>query len=184
MEIIATSIPDVKLIKPARHGDHRGFFSETYNRDLLAKHGIDVSFMQDNHSLTERKGTLRGLHFQSPPFAQTKLVRVVRGAVLDVVVDLRERSPTFGQHVKVELSAENWQQILVPAGFAHGFLTLVDGVEVTYKVDAPYSARHDSGIRWNDPDLGIDWPVTAEDVILSAKDERQPSFADRLACFA
>ena len=178
MEIQSTAIADVKLVRPKRHGDHRGFFSEVYNRDALVEAGLDLGFIQDNHSRSAKRGTLRGLHFQTPPFAQTKLVRVLRGAILDVAVDLRHGSPTFGRHVAVELSEDNWDQLLVPRGFAHGFVTLTDDVEVFYKVDAPYAPAHDKGVRWDDPDLGIDWPVAPADVVLSAKDAAQPRFRD------
>src|SRR5690606_10089998 len=150
-----TTIPEVKLIVPARHGDTRGFLSETYNKRVLAAAGITVDFLQDNHSLSADSGTVRGLHFQIPPFAQTKLVRVVRGAIYDVAVDLRAGSPTFGRHVAVVLSAEDWNQLLIPAGFAHGFCTLTAEAEVLYKVDQYYSLDHDRGLLWNDPDLAI-----------------------------
>ncbi len=178
MEIQSTAIADVKLVRPKRHGDHRGFFSEVFNRDALVGAGLDLGFIQDNHSRSAKRGTLRGLHFQTPPFAQTKLVRVLRGAILDVAVDLRHGSATFGRHVAVELSEDNWDQLLVPRGFAHGFVTLTDDVEVFYKVDAPYAPAHDKGVCWDDPDLGIDWPVAPEDVVLSAKDAAQPRFRD------
>jgi dTDP-4-dehydrorhamnose 3,5-epimerase len=177
-EIVRTAIPDVLLITPTKHGDHRGFFSETYNRKLLAEHGIEIDFVQDNQSLSAERGVVRGLHFQLPPFAQTKLVRVVRGSMLDVAVDIRRSSPTFGQHVAAVLSAENWTQILVPHGFAHGFVTLEPNTEAVYKVDAFYAPTHDRGIRWDDPALGIDWPIAAADAILSPKDLAQPLLAD------
>ena len=134
MLVKRTSIPDIKLVQPKRHGDHRGFFSETYNFEALVKHGININFVQDNQSLSEKSGTLRGLHFQSPPFAQDKLVRVIQGKILDVAVDIRRGSPTFGQHVAEIISATEWNQILVPKGFAHGFLTLEKSTEVIYKV--------------------------------------------------
>ena len=178
MEIHQTAIPDVKLITPRKFGDHRGFFSETYNRKAMAEAGVDLDFVQDNHSLSGEKGVLRGLHFQTPPYAQDKLVRVTRGAILDVAVDLRRGSPTFGQHIAAEISAENWKQILVPIGFAHGFLTLEPDTEVVYKVTNYYAPDHDRGMLWNDPDLGIDWPIDPADVILSDKDKAQPRFAD------
>ena len=178
MEITATDIPDVKIITPKKFGDHRGFFSETYNRKALADAGVDLEFVQDNHSLSAQRGVLRGLHFQLPPFAQDKLVRVVRGSILDVAVDIRRSSPTFGRHVKAVLSAANWQQILVPAGFAHGFVTLEPDTEVVYKVTNYYAPQHDRGVMWNDPALGIEWPVSGDDVTLSDKDRKQPLLAD------
>jgi dTDP-4-dehydrorhamnose 3,5-epimerase len=178
MEVLATAIPDVKLIRPRRFGDHRGFFSETYNRQALAKAGINLDFVQDNHSLSVQRGVVRGLHFQVPPFAQDKLLRVVRGRVFDVAVDLRRSSPTFGRHVTAELSAENWTQILVPIGFAHGFVTLEENTEVIYKVTNYYAPSHDRGILWNDPDLAIPWPIAGAEAILSEKDKAQPRFAD------
>jgi dTDP-4-dehydrorhamnose 3,5-epimerase len=137
--------------------------------------GIETEFVQDNQSLSVRAGTIRGLHFQAPPFAQAKLVRVVRGRILDVAVDVRRGSPTYGRHVAVELSEENWQQLFIPVGFAHGFCTLTDNTEVIYKVSAPYSAETDGGILWNDPDLGIAWPQLAAPPVLSDKDAKLPT---------
>ena len=183
MEIERLAIPEVVLITPKRFGDRRGFFSETYNRAALAGHGITLEFVQDNHSLSAEPGTLRGLHFQTPPFAQDKLVRVTRGAVLDVAVDIRVGSPSYGRHVSVVLSAENWRQILVPKGFAHGFCTLEPGSEVLYKVSAPYAPEHDKGLAWDDPALAIDWPVEADKVVLSEKDRHHPKLADLPAAF-
>jgi len=173
----------VKVFAPLRHRDDRGFFSETYSKRLLAEHGIDAAFVQDNHSLSLEKGTIRGLHFQIPPSAQAKLVRVTRGAVLDVVVDLRHGSPTFAEHAAFELTADNWRQVYVPAGFAHGFCTLGDAAEVLYKVTDYYSPQDDAGLRWNDPALAIDWPVTAADAILSQKDASLPLLAELPAHF-
>ncbi len=178
MDVIALDIPDVKLIVPKKFGDERGFFSETYNQQRFLEAGIDLTFVQDNHSLSADVGVLRGLHFQKPPFAQDKLVRVLKGRILDVAVDLRKDSPTFGQHVSAELSADNWTQILVPIGFAHGFVTLEPNTEVTYKVTAPYAPDYEDGIMWNDPDLGIDWPVSEDQVQLSGKDKVLPAFKD------
>ena len=151
MEVVETAIPEVKVIKPKKHGDHRGFFSETYNKKALAGVGIDFDFVQDNHSRSATKGTLRGLHCQIPPFGQNKLVRVVRGAIFDVAVDLRTGSPTFGQYVSAVISAEEWNQILVPIGFAHGFCTIEPDTEVIYKVTKYWSAGHERGILWDDP---------------------------------
>ena len=179
-----TTIPDVKIVTPKRVGDHRGFLSETYNRQRFAEVGITTEFVQDNHSLSSAVGTVRGLHFQSEPFEQVKLVRVVRGRVLDVAVDIRRSSPTYGQHVAVELSAENWLQLLVPAGFAHGFCVLEPDTEIQYKVSAYYSAAHDFGLAWDDPALGIRWPVDRAAAILSDKDRRQPTLAELPAYFA
>ncbi len=168
-------LPDVKLIRPARFGDDRGFFSETWSQRAMRAAGLDLDFVQDNHSLSRTRGTLRGLHFQSPPFAQAKLVRVVRGAILDVAVDIRHGSPTFGQHVSAVISAELWNQILVPVGFAHGFVTIEPDTEVIYKVTEVYSPEHDKGVRWNDAQLGIDWGVGEDEVILSEKDRKLPA---------
>ena len=176
MDVEATAIADVKIITPRRFGDHRGFFSEVYNKRALAEAGIELEFVQDNHSLSAEVGTVRGLHFQTPPMAQDKLVRVTRGAVLDVAVDVRTGSPTYGKHVAVELSAENWRQLLVPIGFAHGFCTLEPDTEVMYKVTNYYSAEHDGGVAWDDPALGIEWPV--KDAVLSEKDRGLPRLAD------
>lgn len=178
MELIETAIAGVKLIRPRRHGDARGFFSEVYNRRAFAEAGIDLDFVQDNQARSAARGTLRGLHFQTPPFAQTKLVRVLEGAILDVVVDLRRGSPSFGRHVAVELTAESWLQILVPRGFAHGYVTLVPDTAVFYKVDAYYAPAHDAGLRWDDPDLAIAWPFGRDELILSEKDARLPRLCD------
>lgn len=157
------------VIRPKRFEDERGWFSETWSRSRFEAAGLDIDFCQDNHSLSRRPGTLRGMHFQTPPFAQTKLVRCLRGRVFDVVVDLRRASPTFGQWRGIELSAENGKQLLIPAGYAHGFLTLEPDCEIAYKVDAPYSAAHDGGFAWNDPAVGIDWPLDSP-LVLSDKD--------------
>ncbi len=177
MDIQATSIPEVKIIAPKKFGDARGFFSETYNQRAFHAAGITDVWIQDNHSLSGPKGTVRGLHFQTAPFAQAKLVRVTRGAILDVAVDIRRGSPTYGKHVAAEISAEAWNQIYVPAGFAHGFCTLTPDAEVLYKVTALYSRENDFGLLWNDPALGIDWPVSAEAALLSDKDKVQPTLA-------
>ena len=178
MEVSETAIAGVKIIKARKSGDHRGFFSETYSKKALAEAGIDLEFVQDNHSLSVEKGVIRGLHFQTPPFAQDKLVRVVRGAVLDVAVDLRKGSSTFGEHVSAVIGIDDWNQILVPKGFAHGFCTLEPNTEVIYKVTAYYSPEHDKGLLWNDPDLHIEWPVASGEAILSDKDRRQPRFSE------
>lgn len=170
-------IPGLIVVEPKKFGDHRGFFSETYNRARMAELGFDLEFVQDNHALSAQVGVVRGLHFQSPPFAQDKLVRVARGAILDVAVDIRRGSPTFGDHAAVELSAANWRQLLAPAGFAHGYVTLEPDTEVIYKVTAYYAPDHDHGVLWSDPDLGIDWGIGPEAAILSEKDRALGGFA-------
>ena len=164
------------VITPRRIGDERGWFSETYNARRLAEPGILNIFCQDNQSLTRAPGTLRGLHFQRPPHAQAKLVRCLAGRIFDVAVDIRRGSPTFGQWVGVELSADNGKQLFIPIGYAHGFLTLEPDCMVAYKVDAFYSAECDTGIAWNDPDIGIDWPLEGAPQ-LSVKDAELPSLA-------
>ena len=184
MRIEDLDIPAVKVLTPTKHGDRRGFFSETYNRQALAKAGIDIDFVQDNHSLSAGRGTVRGLHFQTPPFAQDKLVRVLRGAVFDVAVDLRRGSPSYGAHVSVVLSAEAWNQALVPVGFAHGFMTLEPDTEVVYKVSRHYAPDHDKGLLWNDPALDIPWPLLEDEAVLSDKDRRQPRLAEVETPFA
>ena len=176
MKIIETEIPGGLVIEPDVFGDHRGWFCETWNRQKLHDAGIDADFVQDNQSYTKARGTLRGLHFQQNPMSQAKLVRVVRGAVLDVAVDLRKGSPTYLKHVGVELSAENKRQFFIPKGFAHGFLTLTDDVEFVYKVDAPYAPDCDRSVRFDDPEIGVDWPC--EEPILSDKDKKAPLLRD------
>ncbi len=178
MLVEETAIPGVKIITPKKFGDHRGFFSETYNRRAAAEAGIHLEFIQDNHSRSAEAGTVRGLHFQSAPYAQDKLVRVPRGRILDVAVDLRRSSPTFGRHVAVELSADNWRQLLIPIGFAHGLCTLEPDTEVLYKVTNYYSPTHDHGLAFDDPALGIAWPIDPAEAILSDKDRRLPRLAD------
>ena len=178
MNLIETAIPAVKILEPKKFGDHRGFFSETYSRRALKDAGIDVDFVQDNQSLSVETGVIRGLHYQVQPAAQHKLVRVVRGAVRDVAVDIRRGSPTFGKHVSAVISAENWRQILVPIGFAHGFVTLEPNTEVIYKVSNYYSPKDERGILWNDPALGIDWGIDSARAILSEKDRKYPLLKD------
>ena len=177
MRIESLAIADVKLLLPDKHGDRRGFFSEVYNRRALAAAGIAIDFVQDNHSLSTEKGTVRGLHFQTPPAAQDKLVRVVRGAIFDVAVDLRRRSPSYGRHVSATLSQEAWNQLLVPAGFAHGFMTLRPETEVIYKVSAFWAPECDKGLLWNDPALAIPWPLPEGEAVLSDKDRAWPRLA-------
>jgi dTDP-4-dehydrorhamnose 3,5-epimerase len=181
-----TTLPSpVQLIEPRRFGDARGWFTETYSRRTFAERGIDCTFVQDNHSLSRPAFTLRGLHFQTPPHAQAKLVRCTRGRIFDVAVDLRRGSPTYGRWVGTELTAENGRQLFIPAGFAHGFLTLEPDCEVTYKCSDFYAPANDAGIRWNDPDLAIAWPLPAGATPeLSAKDEVQPGFASFRSPFA
>lgn len=178
MEIIATALAEVKVLVPRRFRDARGFFSETYSKRTFAAAGLDIDFTQDNQSLSHEKGTIRGLHFQGPPSAQTKLVSCLMGQILDVAVDIRQGSPSFGRHVAVELSAENGRQLLIPRGFAHGFCTLVPDCLVAYKVDAFYDPAVDFGLAYDDPDLGIEWPIAAEAAILSDKDRRFPRLKD------
>lgn len=177
MELIKTRFPEVKILVPSRYADERGFFSETYSRRTLAEAKILLDFVQDNHSYSAKSGTIRGLHFQIPPFAQDKLVRVTRGVILDVIVDVRHGSPTFGKHLSVRLSASEWSQVLVPVGFAHGLCTLEPDTEVVYKTTNYYSSAHDKGVRWNDPAIGIDWPVSAEKATISPKDQALPLLA-------
>lgn len=184
MEAIETLIPDVKLIRMRRHEDERGFFSETYSARSLAAAGITCSFVQDNHSFSAHAGTVRGLHFQIPPHAQAKLVRVVRGAVLDVAVDLRAGSPTYGRHVAATLSADEWNMLFIPEGFAHGFCTLTPETEVVYKASRFYEPTHDRGIAWDDPALAIDWPVSRDAAVISAKDRQLPGFGSLAPWFA
>lgn len=169
----------VVLVHTKRFGDERGWFSETYNESVFSARGISDRFVQDNHSLSIPVGTLRGLHFQTPPFAQAKLVRCIRGRIFDVAVDIRRSSPTFGHWVGAELSAENGKQLYVPVGFAHGFVTLEPSTEVTYKVSNVYSPENDGGIRWNDEQIGVNW-LLPDDLVptLSAKDEGQPLLRD------
>jgi len=178
MQLTETPIPAVKIFTPKKFGDNRGFFSETFSqkglRDLV---GASVEFVQDNQSLSVEKGVVRGLHYQLPPMAQDKLVRVTRGAILDVAVDIRRGSPTFGKHVAAVISAENWRQIFVPIGFAHGFVTLEPNTEVLYKVSNYYSPKDERGILWNDPALRIDWGIDASTAVTSEKDRKYPTLA-------
>lgn len=177
MNIVETFLPGVKVIEPKVFGDHRGWFMETFNDAVLKESGINITFLQDNQSFSAAKGTLRGLHYQLYPKAQTKLVRCTMGAIFDVAVDIRKGSPTFGQWFGIELSAENKKQLLIPKGFAHGFMTLTNDVEVQYKVDELYAPECDRGIIWNDPAIGVEWPMDITPV-LSVKDEKAPVLQD------
>ncbi|MEI2392034.1 dTDP-4-dehydrorhamnose 3,5-epimerase [Priestia megaterium] len=176
MNIIKTKFEDAFLIELKVFGDHRGFFTESYNKEMFKQNGIDMDFIQDNHSLSQQPGTLRGMHYQLNDKAQTKLVRVTRGAIYDVIVDIRKDSPTYGEWQGFILSSDNKRQLLVPKGFAHGFCTLVENTEVQYKVDELYSPEHDRGIAWNDPALNIDWPFN--NPVLSDKDIKHPTLAE------
>jgi dTDP-4-dehydrorhamnose 3,5-epimerase len=178
VKIESLAIADVKLITPMKFGDERGFFSETWKDQALRDAGINAHFVQDNHAFSAARNTVRGLHFQLEPMAQDKLVRVTRGAILDVAVDVRRRSPTFGQHVTAVLSAANWAQLWVPKGFAHGYCTLEPDTEVIYKVTAYYAPAQDRGVQWDDPALGITWPVTRSAAQLSSKDTMQPTLSN------
>jgi dTDP-4-dehydrorhamnose 3,5-epimerase len=173
-----------RIIVPKRHIDDRGWFSETFHEQRLREIGITCRFVQDNQSSSKRAGTLRGLHFQVPPAAQAKLVSVVRGRILDVAVDVRRGSATFGRHVSVELSAESGLQVYVPIGFAHGFVTLEDDAVVMYKVSDFYSPAHDCGILWNDPDIAVPWPFKPAEIIVSDKDRRLPLLKEFVSPFA
>jgi dTDP-4-dehydrorhamnose 3,5-epimerase len=179
MEIIPTELDGIVEIRPARHGDDRGWFSEVYKRHTLHDAGIDIEFVQENESLSAPTGTLRGLHYQLPPHAQGKLVRVIHGSILDIAVDIRRGSATFGQHVAITLTAELGNQLLVPAGFAHGFSTLEPDTRVAYKVSAAYAPDCERAIRWDDPALAIDWQLPPDGPTLSGKDAIAPLLADQ-----
>ncbi len=174
MQIDQTALEGVLILTPRRFGDHRGFFSESWNRKVMADHGINYDFVQDNHSLSHQAGTIRGLHFQAPPHAQTKLVRCGRGALFDVAVDIRRGSPTYGQWVGVELSADNGRQLLIPAGFLHGFATRLPDTEVIYKCTDYYAPDADGAVRFDDPDIGVQWGVDPAQAVLSVKDAAAP----------
>jgi len=176
MQAQETNIPDVKLIQPKRFGDDRGWFLESWNKAMFEELGLDFDWTQDNHSFSAQKDTLRGLHYQTPPNAQDKLVRCTRGSIWDVAVDFRKGSPTYLQHVSAELNAANGHQLLVPKGFLHGFLTLEKNCEVQYKCSALYSPECDAGIRWDDPQIAINWPLSG-DPVLSIKDAEAPHVA-------
>jgi dTDP-4-dehydrorhamnose 3,5-epimerase len=174
MQIQRFAIRDLLLIRPVKHSDVRGFFSEVYRNDILSAQGINSHFVQDNHVYSEKRGVLRGLHFQTPPNAQGKLVRCTRGAILDVAVDIRVGSPSFGHHVAVELSATNWQQLWVPPGFAHGYVTLEIDCEVMYKVTQYWNSDSERGIAWDDPSLAIDWGIASSALTIADKDRTNP----------
>ncbi len=176
MDLLKTKLEGVYILIPKVFGDHRGFFMESWSRRMMEEAGLFYDFVQDNHSLSMAKGTLRGIHFQKGDKAQAKLVRCVRGAVLDVAVDLRHDSPTYKQWIGVKLSEENKKQLLIPRGFGHGFVTLTDHVEFLYKADNYYAPEADGGIRWNDPDIGVDWGI--EHPVLSEKDTKNPFLKD------
>ncbi len=184
LNITSLAIPDVKLIAAPPVHDHRGFFAETWNQRDFAAAGIDADFVQDNRSRCAVAGTVRGLHFQAPPFVQAKLVRVTRGRLLDVVVDLRRSSATYGRSVSVELTGDDGLQLFVPKGFAHGFCALEPDTEIAYKVGAYYSAQHEGGLNWNDPALAIRWPVDAHHAVLSDRDRSLPLLRELATPFA
>jgi dTDP-4-dehydrorhamnose 3,5-epimerase len=177
-------IDGVLVLRPTKFGDARGFFSETFRQSALVDAGLDVQWVQDNHSFSAAKGVLRGLHFQKPPKAQGKLVRVVQGAIFDVMVDVRKSSPTYGQYFCIELSRENWTQAYIPPGFAHGFCTTEENTEVIYKVTSDYSPQDEGGLAWDDPQLAIPWPATRDNVTLSERDKKWPSLSELVSPFA
>jgi len=178
MEIRTFDIPDLKLVVPRRFTDVRGAFTETWNDQVFRETIANAGFVQDNQSISAKKGTIRGLHFQKPPYAQGKLIRLLRGSILDIAVDIRRGSPTYGEHVAVMLDATDGEQLWVPEGFLHGFCTLEDETEVFYKVTSYYSSSHDAGVLWSDQDLHIQWPVDPESAVLSEKDQKHPPLRD------
>ena len=184
MKFLPQTIPDILLIEPVIHNDERGYFVETFKQKSLDDAlGYQVNFIQDNESKSTSKGVLRGLHFQSPPFTQNKLVRVIQGEVLDIAVDIRRNSPTFGKHISVELSQKNKKQLFVPIGFAHGFIVLSEEAIFAYKVDAYYSSEHEEGIAYNDKDVDIDWRFLEKDIILSKADQNYSNLSDNKKLF-
>lgn len=183
MEVEFLPLLGLAKIVPLRLGDHRGYFSEVFRDSWFRENVADFTFVQENESLSAAVGTVRGLHFQRHPFAQGKLVRCTAGRIFDVAVDIRAGSPTYGKWYSTELSPEGGAQLWIPPGFAHGFVTLVPNCVISYKVTAPYDALSDSGLLWNDPDIGIEWPLTAAELILSEKDKNQPRLADKPAAF-
>jgi dTDP-4-dehydrorhamnose 3,5-epimerase len=183
LHIRRLAIPEILEITIDRHCDHRGFFSEVWSAATLAAHGIDIAFVQDNHSHSAPAGVLRGLHYQEPPFAQAKLIRVARGAIFDVAVDIRSGSPTFGRWAGLVISARAWNQMLIPPGFAHGFVTLEPETDMLYKISAPYSASHERSIRFDDPEIGIEWPLDGRMPILSERDACAPALCEVAPAF-
>jgi dTDP-4-dehydrorhamnose 3,5-epimerase len=178
LETRTLAIPDLRVFRGPRHDDRRGWVMPTYSRDFLASLGIPFDLVHENHCFSPRRGTIRGFHHQLPPHGQAKLIRVTRGRILDVNVDLRKGSPTFGRHVKVELAPDGWSQILVPVGFAHCYCTLEDDSEVIFKLGAAYAPAHAAGLAWNDPDLGIEWPVAEAEAIVLERDLRRPRLSE------
>ncbi len=177
-KITPLALPEVLLITPRRHGDARGWFAETWSRAMLAEAGLDLDFVQDNQAFSAQRGTVRGLHFQRAPFAQAKLVRVLKGAIYDVAVDIRAGSPSYGRWVGATLDAATGDQLLVPRGFAHGYCTLVADTELAYKVDNAYAPEFEGGILWCDPALGIDWPIGPDEALANDRDRKLPTLAD------
>lgn len=184
MQVETTAVHGVLIVTPRKHGDERGFFSETFKHSQLAVHGVGHGWLQDNHSMSGKRGTVRGLHFQAPPRAQAKLIRVVSGAILDVALDIRKGSPTYGRHVAVELSSDNWRQLYVPVGMAHGFCTLSDRVEVLYKTSDEYAPEAEGGVLWCDAALGITWPVSVSQATVNARDAAWQTLAELDSPFA
>jgi dTDP-4-dehydrorhamnose 3,5-epimerase len=183
MKVEKLDLEGALVLSPAKHGDHRGFFSETFRSDALREQSVTLDFVQDNHAYSSSRGVLRGLHYQIPPHAQGKLVHCVRGSILDVGLDIRTGSPTFGRHVAIELSAANWKQLWLPPGFAHGYITLEPDCEVTYKVTDYYAKDCERGIAWDDPALGIDWRLSPASIILSDKDRENPRLTNVISPF-
>lgn len=183
MQVEETEIAGLLIITPTQVRDERGFFSETFNSQRLSAHGVTHDWVQDNHVWSRARGAVRGLHFQAPPFAQAKLIRVTHGAIYDVAVDLRKASPTYGRHVGVELTAQNWKQLYIPPGFAHGYCTLSDDAETLYKVSCVWNKASEGGLRWDDGDLCIEWPLSSAEALLNDRDKAWPSFTEFVTPF-
>jgi dTDP-4-dehydrorhamnose 3,5-epimerase len=183
MKVKQLGLEGLLVFSPAKHGDHRGFFSETFRSDALREQGVAFDFVQDNHAYSSARGVLRGLHYQIPPHPQGKLVRCIKGSILDVGLDIRMGSPTFGRHVEIELSASNWKQLWLPPGFAHGYITLEPDCEVIYKVTDYYAKDCERGIAWDDPNLSIDWRLSPDSIVLSDKDRENPTLTDVISPF-